>query len=649
MTPEILYVLALLLLALALFAWDRLSVDVVALLMLLCLTLPGPLAKVLPLPAGFEKKMLTAEEALAGFGDNTIIVLISLFVLTAGAVKTGVVERLGLRLASLGGKSPRRLTWFILIAVTTISAFFSNTVTTAVFLPIAIGAARRADIPISKLLMPMAFASILSSPVTLISSSTNMLVSGMLPRYGLERIGFFEMAPAGIGITVVGMLYLMFLAPKLVPDRLRGEMTDRYDLRKYLSEVIITPNSRLAGKTLEESRLGSAMNLNVVGIIRGGKRILAPGPRVGLQEGDVLILEGKAEDILLVKDTEGVEIKPEVKLSDPDLVSEDTRMVEAMVLPRSQLVGRTLQEAGFRERTGLTVLAIHSAGGTDTVEKISRKRLRESDVLLLQGTRRDLDRLPRHDLLPLEDVSAHHPRSRKGRIAAAIFLSAVALGASGALPLAIAFLAGGVALILTRCLTPEEAYEAVDWRMMVLIGAMIAFGEAMTKTGTATFVSQLIVDNVRQLGAMGILASFFLFTVLLTQPMSNQAAALVILPVALQVANQTGINPRTIVMVVTFAASCSFMTPLEPSCVLVYGPGRYKFFDFTKVGGILTLIVFVFSMLLIPVFWPIGEKPSRRRQSLQSTPQPAASYAERPETAEKIAKSSSTRSGGTRD
>lgn len=594
MTLAIGYILALLGVALALFAWDVLPVDVVALILLLFLMVP---------------RVLTPGEALAGFGDDTVIVLISLFVLTAGVVKTGVVERLGLRLASLGGRNPARLTKFVLIAVTVVSAFFSNTVTTAVFLPIVIGTARRADIPLSKVLMPLAFASILSSPVTIISSSTNLLVSGLLPRYGLERIGFFEMAPAGIAITVAGMLYLLFLAPRLVPDRTKAEMTDRFELRKYLTEVVVMPGSRLAGKTLEESQLGHAMNLNVVGIVRGESRTLAPGPRAKLKEGDILILEGKAEDILLVKDAEGVEIKSDVQLSDPDLVSENVRMVEAMVLLRSPLVGRTLRESSFREKTGLTVLAIHSAGGPDRVVKISRTRLRASDVLLLQGSAEDLRRLNREELLPLEDVSAHHPRTPKGVMAAAIFILAVALGASGVLPLAVAFLAGSVALIVTRCLTTEEAYESVDWRMMVLIGSMIAFGVAMTKTGTASFLSELIVRHLSGLGPLVVLAAFFLFTVALTQPMSNQAAALVILPVAIQVAQQLHFNPRTIVMVVTFAASCSFLTPLEPSCVLVYGPGRYKFFDFTRVGGILTLIVFLFSMLLIPVFWPLHGPP----------------------------------------
>ena len=589
MTLPIAYVLGLFVLALTLFAWDYLSVDIVALLLLLALTVPG---------------ILTPSEALGGFGNDTLIVLISLFVLTAGVVRTGVVERLGLRLAAFGGKGSAGLIRILLLTVTLVSSFFSNTITTAVFLPIAIGAARRMRMPISKVLMPMAFASILASPVTLIATSTNLLVSGLLPRYGLERIGFFEMTPVGIPIVIVGMLYLLFLAPKLLPDRAEGEMSERYDLRKYLTEVVVMPGSRLSGKTLGESRLGDSMNLGVVGIVRDGQRTLAPGPRTALREHDVLILEGKAEDILSVKDTAGIEINPEVMLSDPDLVSGDVRMVEAMVLPRSHLIGHTLRESSFRERTGLTVLGVHSAGGPDHLDKISRTRLRPSDVLLLQGHEEDIQRIDPEDLLLLEDVSAHHPRRRKAKVAVSVFLASVALGGLGLLPLAIAFLAGAVALVLTRCITTEEAYEAVDWRMMVLIGSMIAFGVAMEKTGTATLLAGLIATHASHWGTFGVMAGFFVLTVLLTQPMSNQAAALVVLPVAVQVARQIGVNPRMLVMTVTFAASCSFLTPLEPSCVLVYGPGRYKFFDFARVGAVLTLIVFLASMLLIPVFWP---------------------------------------------
>lgn len=594
MTIQIAYVLLLLVGALVLFAWDTLSVDMVGLIVLLALAIP---------------RVLSPKEALAGFADDTILLLVSLFVLTAGIVRTGVVERVGLWLASVGGKSPNRVTRLILLAVAAVSSFLSNTVTTAVFLPIMIGVARRAGIALSRVLMPLAFASILAGSVTLIGTSTNLVVSSQLPRYGLAPLGFFELTPVGLGITVIGLLYLLFVAPRLVPNRGQKEMTDRYDLRRYLSEALIGPGSRLAGKTLAESQLGSSMNLNVVGIVRDGARGLAPGPGARLQENDILIIEGKAEDILSVKDAGGIEIRADVKptLSDSDLQSEQIRMMEAMVLPRSLFAGRTLRESRFRERTGLTVLAIHSAGGADLVEKLSRTRVHPSDVLLVQGGLEAIDRVRGGtDLFLLEDVSAHHPRRRKAPLAAAIFVATVLVGISGILPLVIAFIAGGLALVLTGCLRTEEAYQAVDWRLMVMIACMISFGVAMEKSGAANYLSELVVRHVSAFGPLSLLAAFFVFTVILTQPMSNQAAALVVLPVAIAVSRKLHLNPRAFVMAVTFAASCSFLTPLEPSCVLVYGPGRYKFFDFARVGLPLTVLVFVFSMLLIPVLWPFG-------------------------------------------
>ena len=403
MTFQIGYVLLRLLVALVLFASDRFSVDVVGLIVLLALAVPG---------------FLSPKEALAGFADDTILLLVSLFVLTAGIVRTGVVERVGLWLAARGGQNPAGVTRLILVAVAAVSSFLSNTVTTAVFLPIMIGVARRAGTALSRVLMPLAFASILAGSVTLIGTSTNLVVSSHLPRYGLAPIGFFELTPVGLGITVIGLLYLIFVAPKIVPDRGQREMTDRYDLRRYLSEALIGAGSRFAGKTLAESQLGSSMNLNVVGIVRGDSRRLAPGPNAKLQENDILIIEGKAEDILSVKDAGGIEIRADVKpaLSDSDLQSDQVRMMEAMVLPRSAFVGRTLRDSQFRERTGLTVLAIHSAGGADLVEKLSKTRLHPSDVLLIQGGPDALDRVPPGNRpLPPEDVSRTTPGAARHR------------------------------------------------------------------------------------------------------------------------------------------------------------------------------------------------------------------------------------------
>jgi di/tricarboxylate transporter len=589
LTLAVAYVLALLVLALFLFAKDYLPIDVTSLIVLLLLVLPPGL--------------LTPEEALAGFGSETIVILISLFVLTAGVTRTGVVERIGMRVAALGRKRPGLLSRLLLVACTTISGVLSNTVTTAVFLPLMIGSARRARIPVGKLLMPLAFASILSGGVTVISTSTNLVVSGEMRRHGLEPIGFFEMAPAGIVITVVGMIYLLFIAPRLIPDRTGTGVIERYNLRKYISEAEVTPGSSLAGKTLGETRL-EAMDLIVLGIRRTETKILAPRQSTLLREGDVLLVEGRAEDILSIKDTAGLVIRPDFKLSDPDLVSEKVRMVEAMVRPRSNLIGRTLSEALFRERTGLTVLAIHS-GETTRRTALAKLQLDAGDVLLLQGSAEAFERVDEQDLLLLEDKSAHHPRSAKSRIALLVFVACIVLAATKALPMSIAFLLGVPVLILTRCLSTEEAYESVDWRLMVMIGSMMAFGVAMQKTGAAAWLAELIVRFLSGWGPHAILVGFFLLTVILTQPMSNQAAALVLLPVAMQVADTMQIEPRSLVMCVTFAASCSFMTPLEPSCILVWGPGRYRFLDFVKVGGILTVIVFLTSITLIPYFWPL--------------------------------------------
>ena len=230
--------------------------------------------------------------------------------------------------------------------------------------------------------------------------------------------------------------------------------------------------------------------------------------------------------------------------------------------------------------------------------------MKAGDVLLLQGDVENIQKLDPQHLMNLEDVSGHHPRSQKGPLAAVIFVASLIVGGSGLLPMSIAFLAGGLALVLTGALLPEEGYRAIDWRLLVLIGCMMAFGVAMKETGTSTYIADLVVRHVSPHGELAVLAAFFALTAFLTQPMSNQAAALIVLPVAIESAMTLGFDPRPLVMSVTFAASCSFLTPLEPACILVYGPGRYRFFDFFKVGLPLTIVVFVFCMLLIPIFWP---------------------------------------------
>jgi di/tricarboxylate transporter len=451
--------------------------------------------------------------------------------------------------------------------------------------------------------MPLAFATILTGTMTVIGTSTNLIVAGQLVQWEMQPLGFFEMAPVGGVIAVLGMIYLIVFAPRLLPDHgdAVGVATSR--VRQYAAEVVVTPRSSLAGKTLSQARLGEVMNLIVVGVRRSTRRILHPWSSAKLREGDELIVEGRAEDILSIKDVAGMSIKPEIKHAALGAQDHASRMVEAMVLQRSSLIGRTLGDERFSHATGFTVLGIHSAGETGDVRKLSQRLLRAGDVLLLKGDAVNFDRLP-EGLLLLEDFSAHHPRSGKRRLAAAIFIGAILLGASGVLSLPIAFLSGVLLLVLTRCLRAEEAYASVDWRLLVMIGVMLAFGAAMQKTGASAWLASLIVDHVSPLGSYAVMAAFYLLTMLLSQPMSNQAAVLIVLPVAVSTADSLGIDARPLIIAVTLAASCSFMTPLEPACLLVYGPGRYRFFDFVRVGFPLTAIAFVCTMALVPIFWP---------------------------------------------
>ena len=586
---QIAIVLTLLVAAIVLFSLEFIPLDIVALAVLAVLL--------------FTRVILPGD-AFLGFGSDTVVMIAALFVMTEGLTQTGVVESMGRALHRYGGDNPYRLAIMIMVTVALLSAFISNTAATAVFVPAVMGLAKRAKLSPSKLLLPLAFASILTSSVTLISTSTNIVINGLMTARGMPAMGMFELAPVGIPITIAGLAYMFTLGMKLLPNRADEDIEKDYHLRDYLAEVVVLPSSRLAGKTLVESKLGSEMDLTILYIIRGDRKLIPHAQEV-LEPGDLLMVEATAEDIIRIKDTAGLEIKGDFEFEGDPFRNEEMQLVEAMVMPGSDLRGRMLSEIRFRERFALTVLAINRRGVT-LHTKLSHIRMRIGDVLLLQGDRENISRvLNEGHFTLLGNVSEMRPRSPKAKYAIAIFAIAIALGTFKILPFAAAAVIGTLLMFLSRVITPEEAYKKIDWRILVLIGSMIAFGTAMEKTGTASFLADEIMSFAGGYGPLVILGAFFILTVLLTQPMSNQAAALVLFPVAIETATRLQLNPRTFAMMIAVAASCSYLTPLEPSCVLVYGPGRYKFIDFFKVGALLTIIIFVLSMLIVPFVWPL--------------------------------------------
>lgn len=596
MTAEIAITLTLLVVAIILFATEKLPVDVVGLILVVALVMSG---------------VLKVGDAVAGFGNEIIITIGGLFVLVGGLIKTGLVDQIGRRIFQISGSNPFVLTALIMGAAAGISAFVNNTTTAAMLLPVVIGLSARAGIAPSKLLMPMAYGTILGGTCTLIGTSTNLAVSGALQRYGYGSISMFELTPVGLIVVAIGILYILFLGSRLLPSNSAGDsLSDEYSIREYISELLVLPSSPMIRKTLAEANLNSEIGLNVIGIIRGDEKIASPESRERIQMMDLLIVEGKIDDILAVKDRAGLEIKPDFKLNDGILESEGVQLYELLVMAGSEMIGRTLKGLRFRQRYDLTVLALNRHRET-FVEKLSSVHLKFGDVLLVQGSRSDIDTMVADgDVLLLKDVTESTARIDKRKWAIAAFILFLTLSMSNSvtgfeIPVAVCVLAGVFAMLASKAVRYAEMYDLIDFRLLVLIACMMSFGVAMESTGTDRYLAGLIEVYFGQFGPTAVLGGFFFLTVLLTQPMSNQAAALVVLPVAVQTALAFELNPRPFAIMVTLAASFSFITPLEPACVLVYTPGRYRFMDFLKIGSMLTIIVFVVSIILVPIIWPL--------------------------------------------
>lgn len=591
MTISIILLLIILVVALLFFSFEWIPPDVTALGVLVALIVFG---------------LVPLDQAFSGFGSDTFILLMGLLIMTAALMRTGVVEVVGRTLLQFTSKRPGSLLPATMIAVALMSAFINNTAAAAFFLPVILGLSQRAKMSASRLLMPMAFAAILASSVTLVSTSTNVVVSGLITQFGLEPIGMFELSPVGIPVLITGLLYMMFIGKRLIPERSTPKtITDTFNLRPYLAELRILEDSSLVGKTLAESNLGRNFDLTVLSIIREGKKLVRPPADTLLQLGDALLVEGASEAILKIKDVPGIDIQADVKFSDTRIQEEELRLAEVVLLPRSPFIGRTLKGMQMRERFQIQVVAINRHTGI-VHSKIADTRMQMGDVLLVQGDPKQIEALQAENAFNVLGVLEVKRFNKKQAFSVvAIFASAFVLGALKILPLPAAMLLGALMVFLTRSISPDEAYRQVDWKVLILIGCMLALGIAMQTTGTAQYLADGLTRLVGNWNPLWLLTGFFVLTVLLTQPMSNQAAAAVVIPVAVQTAIQLGLNPRTFAMMIAIAASTSYLTPLEPACLMVYGPGRYRFLDFLKVGGLLTIAVYLIAIILTPLLWPL--------------------------------------------
>lgn len=583
---EITIVLALLVLAVVMFSLEKISPDIVTLILLIALIVSG---------------ILTPKEAFEGFSSDFIIMLASIFIISASLQNNGVMDWMSSRLNSITKISETGIMLLIMVMAGAISAFMNNTTVSAMLIPTVISIARRIQVSPSRLLMPMAFATLFGGTCTLIGTSTNVAGSAYMAKMGLQPIGMFELMPLGLTMWATGSAAMLLLGRRFLPDTHNGSVTERYNIRQYLSEIIVLPGSKLLGKPVFNLDLG---DVKVLKVLRN-KEPIFPDGQTRTQPGDMLLVEGDREELIQMRKNKGIEIRGSA-ISDTDLESEDVKLAELLVMAHSELVNSTLKEVDFRRKYHLSVLAIHRKNYNFN-EKIGHVQIKTGDVLLVQGKKDDIAIIRKNsDLMVINELEDTKTANlKKGALTVLLFAVAIVLGTFNLLPLSVAFLSAAVLVVLTRSIDLENAYSSIDWRLLVLIGGMTAFGAAMDKTGADIFLAQQVIKYMEPLGVYYILAGFMVLTVVLTQPMSNAAAAMVVLPMAIQTATTLGINERTFAIGVIVSASISMITPFEPACILIYGPGQYRIRDFLRVGGILTIISLLIMLYLIPIFWPM--------------------------------------------
>jgi len=599
MTVQIALLFSILLVAVVLMVTELLRADIVALLVAIALTLAG---------------LIQPTETFSGLSGSAVVTIMAIFVLTGGLSHTGVTRAAGRALLRVAGQSQVRLIAIIMLGGAGFSLFMNNIAAAAVLLPGVMDAARRTRVNPSKLLMPLAFATILGGMATLLTTS-NILVSTVLRDRGLNAFRLTDFAPVGLPIVIAGIAYMVLVGRKLLPERhpreqlglvrhLRAELTELYALQERLSEVRVLADSPLVDRRIGESEIGEKLGLSIMAICRNTHVMLAPKPDEVLRPDDLLIVAGRMERVLKLAEM-GVRLESELTWHG-DLSSDEVGLVEVLVAPRSRAAGKTLAEVHFREKFGLTVVALWREGRSIRTD-LGQLPLHFGDALLVHGPR---DRIPvlrgEADFIVLQqgDDPITHPR--KAIQSAAIMAIALALAATNSLPIAEAMMAGALAMVLTGCLTMDEAYQSIEWRAIFLIAGMLTVGIAMNRTGAAEYLGQLSVNLLAPWGPLALMAGLFAATTLLTQVMPGQVTAVVLAPIAISAAQNLGMNPYALAMAVALGTSMAFLTPLgHPVNVLVMGTGGYKFGDYFKVGTPLTALLFVLVLALLPVFWPL--------------------------------------------
>lgn len=591
MTLEMLIVLGVIVLAVILFASEKLPVDLTAIIVMAILLLTG---------------IVTPREGLSGFSNTATVTVAAMFILSAALQKTGSVNYLGALSSKVFGFNFWVGLISTMIIVGVISAFVNNTPVIAVFIPLLLGVSAKCKINPSKLLMPISFASMFGGVCTLIGTSTNILVSSIAVQHGLPALGMFEFTKMGLVFFGAGIVYMMLFGVRIIPDRSAdGELIDKYQMHDYLTDIILMPSAKSIGLRVADSPLVKELEIDVLEVIRNGQRLLVPVSDIVLQENDLLRVRCDIKQLQELKDRVGVQMKSDCELHEKDFHCEELMLTEVVVAPNSRLIGKTIKSSYFRNVFRATALALrhrgqlYNTGFADTP-------LNAGDAILVEARKENYNALKSNkNFVIVSDIET--PQYRKDKIIPALLIIAavIATATLGILPIMVGAIIGAVLLVMVGCITLEEAYDSIDWKVIFLLGGIISLGVALEKTGAAMYLSEKMIRSLGQFGPVAIVAALYIVTTFLTSTMSNNATAVLLAPIAIAAAAAMGVSPKPFLMAVAFAASASFMTPVGyQTNTMIYGVGQYRFLDFIKVGTPLNLIFLILATILIPVFFP---------------------------------------------
>lgn len=602
-TTDILIVFVILMGSVYMFATERLPVDVVAIIAMSLLVISG---------------VLSPQQGVSGFSNQATITVAAMFILSAALFRSGAVVGIGNRMARLFQYN----FWVGIIAtmvvVGLISAFINNTPVVAIFIPILVSAAARSGHSVAKMLLPLSYASMFGGVCTLIGTSTNILVSGIAAESGLPPFSMFELTRMGAIFFGVGLVYMLTIGIHLIPGRkVESGLMKKFGMGDYVTEIVLLKEAPSVGKTIINSPLVRQLEIDILEVTRKSRQhFYMPGPEFLLEEGDILKVRCDVEKIGSLKKRHGIALKSDLKFQQEGLevaVAEDEEkmaIVEAVVAPNSNFEGKTLKEIGFRQKYGATVLAIRHRGEV-MHDKIASTVLRAGDTLLIEAEK---DKLPmlqqlefrgRNTFLIVSEIGLPKFRTSKRWIVVLTLVGIILLASLEILPIMVAAIAGSMFLVVTRCISMEEAYTAIDWKVIFLLAGAISLGVALDVTGAARLLSGLLIDLVGALGPVAIVSVLYLVTSLLTETMSNNASAVLLAPIAIATSVELGLDARPFLMAITFAASSSFMTPVGyQTNTMIYGVGGFKYTDFLRVGTPLNLIFWLLATFFIPVLFP---------------------------------------------